>query len=135
MKHRLLVTVPALISAMVLSASAALAAPVAKVDRAITTVGGCSQAATTEEQALKPEPKAHQDHGKHLGQNKDGQKPVETDNDSDESEDQGEGDRPQNHGWFVSQAAHDDSFVGREHGKHVSEVARGDEGKPDQADH
>jgi hypothetical protein len=42
--------------------------------------------------------------------------------------------RKQNHGWFVSQAAHDQSLTGSEHGKAVSEVARGNAGKPEAAD-
>lgn len=43
--------------------------------------------------------------------------------------------RPQNHGWFVSQAAHDKSVSGHGHGQAVSDVARGDAGKPEAADH
>ena len=47
----------------------------------------------------------------------------------------GDHEHPQNHGWYVSQAAHDKSVSGHEHGQAVSEVARGDAGKPDAADH
>ena len=47
----------------------------------------------------------------------------------------GDHEHPQNHGWYVSQAAHDKSVSGHEHGQAVSEVARGDSGKPDAADH
>jgi len=43
------------------------------------------------------------------------------------------GERPENHGWFVSQVAHDHSLIGRAHGEAVSEVARSDAGKPDSA--
>jgi len=43
------------------------------------------------------------------------------------------GERPHNHGWFVSQVARDHSITGRAHGEAVSEVARGDDGKPDAA--
>jgi len=43
--------------------------------------------------------------------------------------------RKQNHGWYVSQAAHDQSTTGREHGAAVSDVARGTAGKPDAAGH
>ena len=43
-------------------------------------------------------------------------------------------DRPQNHGWFVSQAAKGATpEAATNHGQHVSEVARGDDGKPDSA--
>jgi hypothetical protein len=40
------------------------------------------------------------------------------------------GERPVNHGWYVSQVAHDHGLAGRDHGKAVSEVARSDQGKP-----
>jgi hypothetical protein len=39
-------------------------------------------------------------------------------------------DRPQNHGWFVSQAANSDTPAGfANHGDYVSSIARGDAGK------
>ena len=38
--------------------------------------------------------------------------------------------RPQNHGWFVSQVAKDHSVTGKAHGAAVSAVAKGDQGKP-----
>ena len=44
------------------------------------------------------------------------------------------GERPQNHGWFVSEAAKaatPETFDN--HGAYVSEIARGDEGKPEAA--
>jgi len=44
-----------------------------------------------------------------------------------------QGERPQNHGWFVSQVARDDSTNGRAHGEAVSTAARGSEGKPETA--
>jgi len=57
-----------------------------------------------------------------------------------DADDQGENEppdqnRPHNHGWYVSQAAHDKSTTGAAHGKAVSAVARGDDGKTDTADH
>jgi hypothetical protein len=55
----------------------------------------------------------------------------------DEEEDadaDAEGERPQNHGWFVSQAAQGATPESAEnHGQHVSEIARGDDGKPEAA--
>jgi hypothetical protein len=46
----------------------------------------------------------------------------------------GEGERPQNHGWFVSQAATGATPESADnHGAHVSEIARGDDGKPEAA--
>jgi hypothetical protein len=42
--------------------------------------------------------------------------------------------RPQNHGWFVSQAAQTDTTTGIvTHGAYVSSIAKGDLGKPDAA--
>jgi len=46
----------------------------------------------------------------------------------------GEGERPQNHGWFVSQAATGATPESAEtHGAFVSEIAQGDDGKPEAA--
>ena len=45
-----------------------------------------------------------------------------------------QGERPHNHGWFVSQVARDHSTTGRAHGEAVSAIARGSQGKPDSAD-
>lgn len=45
-----------------------------------------------------------------------------------------EGERPQNHGWFVSQAATGATPASAaNHGAYVSEIARGDDGKPETA--
>jgi hypothetical protein len=42
------------------------------------------------------------------------------------------GERPENHGWFVSQAAQGETPAEfRNHGEYVSSIARGDAGKPD----
>jgi hypothetical protein len=44
------------------------------------------------------------------------------------------GERPQNHGWFVSEAATGETPAGFDnHGLYVSEIARGDDGKPEAA--
>ena len=46
----------------------------------------------------------------------------------------GDGERPQNHGWFVSEAATGATPAGFDnHGAYVSEIARGDDGKPEVA--
>ncbi len=46
----------------------------------------------------------------------------------------GEGERPQNHGWFVSEAAKGATPTGFDHhGQYVSEIAGGDDGKPEAA--
>ena len=119
MKQRWLITVPAVMSAMVLSASAALAAPTAKVERATTSVGSCAHgAATLEDRAVAPAKTGHSDHGKHLGQAKHEQGSGEDRGDESDAG-QGNEQRPQNHGWFVSQAAKDHSVTGRAHGEAV----------------
>jgi hypothetical protein len=44
------------------------------------------------------------------------------------------GERPQNHGWFVSEAAKGATpATATSHGQYVSEIARGDDGKPEAA--
>jgi hypothetical protein len=44
------------------------------------------------------------------------------------------GERPENHGWFVSQAAKGETpSEFRNHGEYVSSVAKGDAGKPEAA--
>ena len=48
-------------------------------------------------------------------------------------ESQGNGERPHNHGWYVSQVARDHSTTGRAHGEAVSTAARDSAGKPDAA--
>ena len=72
----------------------------------------------------KPDPS--QGRGKKLGHTK--EKPDRGQSDSEEVGEGGE--RPQNHGWFVSQVAKDKSLSGRDHGKAVSDVAHSDQGKP-----
>jgi len=63
---------------------------------------------------------------------------TEVDEDADEGTDEATGDeetgRPQNHGWFVSQCAHDPAYLGREHGKHVKDCAHSQDGKPSKGD-
>jgi hypothetical protein len=69
----------------------------------------------------------------------DGDDGTEVDEDTgDDGTDEATGDesadRPQNHGWFVSQCAHDPAYVGREHGKHVKDCAHSQDGKPSKGD-
>lgn len=45
-----------------------------------------------------------------------------------------DGERKQNHGWFVSEAAKGETPAGFDnHGQYVSSIAKGDDGKPDNA--
>ena len=60
--------------------------------------------------------------------------PQETPETGDNAETAANDDRPQNHGWFVSQAANADTPAGFDnHGDYVSSIARRDAGKPDAA--
>jgi len=55
-------------------------------------------------------------------------------NEEDAAAEPAVGERPQNHGWFVSEAAKAATPEGFDnHGAYVSEIARGDEGKPEAA--
>jgi hypothetical protein len=126
-------TLAAFLVAMALSASAVVAAPSTKGSAAATHSGSCgAQASTTKIMAAKPA-KDHPDKGKHLGQtkNKPTTEPDES-NETDETDETG-GERPHNHGWFVSQVAKDHSVTGRAHGEAVSAVAQSDQGKPEAA--
>jgi len=120
--HRRLATGLAILSAMVLSASAAVATPATNVHSAISRAGSCSDsAAAHEDRAVKPAKKDKAGHGRQLDQPK-----------HDQSEEVGDHERKQNHGWFVSQAAKDHSLTGRAHGEAVSAVAQSDQGKSEQ---
>ena len=126
-KHQLLGTVLALVSTIALSASVALAAGPTKVNAVASVTGGhgsgggCSdaQVKATDTGASKPKKADSKDHGKPTKVH-----PVGEGN---------AGDRPENHGWFVSQAAKEHSLTDRAHGDAVSKVARGGEGKPQSA--
>ena len=45
----------------------------------------------------------------------------------------GEGERPENHGFVVSELATNSELTGRERGQAIADVAQSDAGKPDQA--
>lgn len=54
--------------------------------------------------------------------------------DAEDQDDAANADRPQNHGWFVSQAANADTPAGfANHGAYVSSIAKGELGKSDAA--
>jgi hypothetical protein len=58
----------------------------------------------------------------------------ETDEAEEAAPEAEDGDRPENHGWFVSEAAKAETPAGFDnHGQYVSSVAKGDAGKPDTA--
>jgi hypothetical protein len=62
--------------------------------------------------------------------------PKETGKPDDTGKPETAGERPKNHGWYVSQAAKNDSLVAKNsqgestHGAAVSDVAKSDQGKP-----
>ena len=57
--------------------------------------------------------------------------PTADDEAEDATEDGASGERAENHGWYVSQAAHEETPDGyKNHGEYVSEVAHSDDGKP-----
>lgn len=61
-------------------------------------------------------------------------RPPAAEEDAEEQTEETAGERPENHGWFVSQAAKGETPPEfRNHGEYVSSVARGDAGKPDAA--
>jgi hypothetical protein len=95
------------------------------------TSAGCNHASGGEVSAARGKPA---DTGKPAGVGK----PTEVDPADDEGgseEVDTDHERPQNHGWFVSQVAKDHSVTGRAHGEAVSAVAQSDQGKPEQASH
>jgi hypothetical protein len=128
MTHRVATTVGAVIAALTITGSVASAAVVTGSNaRAVATLasahsdGKCSDvygrwwadaalAATTSQAAAS-------------------QADETADESADPEDESANHDRPQNHGWFVSQAAHDKSTTGAAHGKAVAQVARGDDGK------
>jgi hypothetical protein len=59
----------------------------------------------------------------------------EADEAEEDAPEAADGERKQNHGWFVSEAAKGETpadFEGN-HGQYVSSIAKGDDGKPDNA--
>jgi hypothetical protein len=123
------------IAALALTAGVAFAArPSAEtgLDRAAEAAGKTVPPVITEEEPTAPE----------VGDEEtvEEEEPT-TEDDGDETEPDGEeaveeeeaedGDRPLNHGWYVSEAAKGPTPDGyRNHGEYVSEIARGDDGKP-----
>jgi cobalamin biosynthesis protein CobT len=121
MKHRILSALMALACARALSASAVFAS-VSTNDTPLAS----GQAGRTVPAKTASDPS--EDDGDE-DSDEDGD---EDDGDEDSDEDAGElgeHERKQNHGWFVSQVAHDHSLTGRDHGKAVSEAAHGSDGK------
>jgi hypothetical protein len=121
----------AIVAALTLSGSVVTASTPAQPAEFAATAHAAARCGsdqdTATEAAMPPKPskgKADQVHGKPDAQEQ---------GDQDETE-SGDHERKQNHGWYVSQAAHDQSVTGRDHGQAVADVARGNAGKPETAD-
>jgi hypothetical protein len=77
-----------------------------------------------------------QHHGQTSGDPKETGKPETTGKPDDKGKPETAGERPHNHGWYVSQAAKNESLVAKNadgvstHGAAVSDVAQSDQGKP-----
>jgi hypothetical protein len=128
------------LAALALTAGVAFAARPSTetgLDRAAEAAGKAVPPVSSEEEPAAPEvdeetvedeeePAAEEDGDE---TEPDGEEVVEEDEtEEDEAED---GDRPLNHGWYVSEAAKGETPDGyRNHGEYVSEIARGDDGKP-----
>ncbi len=126
MKHRWLMTIAACLCVTALSASSVLAARPDSANRGSATSGGHGKPAKNE---------LHPNQGKHLGQSKPADADPADNDDGDSEEVDTDHERPHNHGWWVSEVAKDHSVTGRAHGEAVSEMARSDKGKPEQASH
>jgi hypothetical protein len=136
MKHRLPTTAAAIVAALTLSGSVVTASTPAQpadhsaADHAAARCGANESSTTEAAMPAKPNKgKADQSHGK--SDQSHGNAHTQQQGDAEEQTDH---ERPQNHGWYVSQAAHDQSATGRDHGQAVADVARGDAGKPEAAD-
>ncbi len=123
----LLVAIAALaLSAGVVFASRPTAAPANGPD-------GVSTPVVADDRSDEPNvPDADDDQEEDGEDGEDGETAPDVDLEPDaEDPDAESSERAQNHGWFVSEAAHQATPDGyKNHGEYVSEVARGDDGKP-----
>ena len=137
MKHRRFASLVAIVAALTLTGSVVTASSPAQpagqaaTAHAVASCGHDEDVATEAAMPAKPNKgKADQPHGK--SDQPHGNAHADQQGDAEEQTDH---QRKQNHGWFVSQAAHDQSVTGHDHGQAVSDVARGNAGKPEAADH
>jgi hypothetical protein len=121
------------LAALALTAGVAFAARPSTetgLDRAAEAAGKTVPPVTTEEEPTTPEV----DDEETVEEEEPTTEEEETEPDGEEAveeEEEADGDRPLNHGWYVSEAAKGPTPDGyRNHGEYVSEIARGDDGKP-----
>jgi hypothetical protein len=121
------------LAALVLTTGAVLAARPASVEAPPDAAGdGLTRASEAAGKTVPVRPEAPA--VPEGDENEDGDENVPEANEEEGAADEAAGERPQNHGWFVSEAAKAATPDGFDnHGAYVSEVARGDEGKPEAA--
>jgi hypothetical protein len=145
MKDRLLKLGIAALVALAIPASIALAHGAGDAQKGLTTAAQHAQAsvpttvgAGEPDSVGKPEDVGKPDDvGRPEGADKpdDVGKPEGAGRPETAGQPEGAGQRPQNHGWFVSQIARNHSTTGKAHGQAVSAIARGNQGKPPAASH
>ena len=154
MKHRLFMALVALLAAMALSSSVAFGAATggnrasSSGSWAMSPTEGTTPTADSDEDEGDDDTDVDEDEGDDDTDVDEDEGDDDTDVDEDEGDDDtdvdedegddgtsGDHERKQNHGWFVSQMAHDRTVTGRDHGKAVSDCARGTEGKPAKNEH
>jgi hypothetical protein len=123
------------LAALAISAGVVLAARPASVEAPAAAAGdGLDRASEAAGKVLPVRPEAPAVPEADEDEDVDESAPDADEEDEDAGATAGTGERPQNHGWFVSQAAKGATPASAEtHGAYVSEIARGDDGKPDAA--
>src|SRR3989304_1491479 len=133
MKDRLLERGTTALVALAIPASIALGQGAGDAQQGLTTAAEHAQGSVpTTVGAGKPAGAGKPDA---VGQPGGAGKPAGGGKPDDVGQPEGAGQRPQNHGWFVSQVAGNHSTTGKAPGQAVSRVARGDQGKPPAATH
>jgi hypothetical protein len=123
------------LAALAISAGVVLAARPASVEAPAAAAGdGLDRASEAAGKVLPVRPEAPAVPEADEDEDVDESAPDADEEDEDADATAGEGERPQNHGWFVSQAAKGATPASADtHGAYVSEIARGDDGKPEAA--
>ena len=123
------------LAVLALTAGVVLAARPASVEAPAAAAGdGLDRASQAAGKVVPVRPEAPVVPGADENEDVDDNVPDADEEEEDADPTVGEGERPQNHGWVVSQAATGATPESADnHGAYVSEVAQGDEGKPEAA--
>lgn len=123
------------LATLALSAGVVLAARPASVEAPAAAAGeGLTRTSEAAGKIVPVRPEAPAVPGADEDEDVDEDVPDGDDEEEDADPSTSEGERPQNHGWFVSQAATGATPASADnHGAYVSEIARGDDGKPESA--